>query len=380
MTPKSLGRFAGTLLLAATSTAISAPHALADPPESPQAQASSLLSLIQRLGQQEDALSEKYDAANLQLLAAQQRVAQADQLLQAAQVAEDHARSVLTQDAVSAYEAPGQWVGGSLQNANAAVAKTDYQGALVTTERRDVGSYDLLRRQTVNVKTSQQRAEADAQQSLNAASSSRQAGAALLSQLNHAYSQVQGQIATVFAQQQAAQRAADQQAAERRLASAQAAQASSSTTSTTSPHQTSATSPSSTASSASGSTGSSGASGSVPQGSGVSEAIAAAESRVGDPYVFGAAGPNAFDCSGLVQWAFAQAGISLPHSSGAQYSDTTHIPMSALQPGDLVFFADPSQHVAIYIGNGQIVEAPHTGATVQITGLYSEFVLAGRVG
>ena len=97
--------------------------------------------------------------------------------------------------------------------------------------------------------------------------------------------------------------------------------------------------------------------------------MAAAESRVGDPYVWGAAGPpvpTAFDCSGLVMWAYAQVGISLPHFSGAQYADTTHISMSDLEPGDLVFPADPGQHVAMYVGGGMIVQAPYTGADVQV--------------
>jgi len=108
--------------------------------------------------------------------------------------------------------------------------------------------------------------------------------------------------------------------------------------------------------------------------------VAAAESRIGDPYVWGAAGPSAFDCSGLVMWAYAQAGVYLPHFSGAQYDDTMHIPMSDLQPGDLVFPADPGQHVAMYIGNGEVVQAPYTGADVQIIPLTGWFVLASRVG
>ena len=89
-------------------------------------------------------------------------------------------------------------------------------------------------------------------------------------------------------------------------------------------------------------------------------------------------GRTSFDCSGLVMWAFAQVGISLPHFSGAQYADTTHIPMSDLEPGDLVFFANPGQHVAIYIGGGRIVEAADPAIGVHITALYPEFVLASR--
>jgi cell wall-associated NlpC family hydrolase len=110
-------------------------------------------------------------------------------------------------------------------------------------------------------------------------------------------------------------------------------------------------------------------------------AVQSAESRVGDPYVWGAAGPGEFDCSGLVEWAYSQAGVSLPHYSGSQYDDTVQIPMSDLEPGDLVFPADPGEHVAMYIGNGEIVQAPYTGADVQIIPLNpSFFVLASRVG
>ncbi len=101
-------------------------------------------------------------------------------------------------------------------------------------------------------------------------------------------------------------------------------------------------------------------------------------SRLGDPYVWGAAGPNSFDCSGLTMWAWARASVSLPHYSGSQYDSTTHISMSQLQPGDLVFFANPGDHMAMYIGGGQVIEAPYTGANVRIEPMYSQFVLASR--
>jgi cell wall-associated NlpC family hydrolase len=116
------------------------------------------------------------------------------------------------------------------------------------------------------------------------------------------------------------------------------------------------------------------------ESSAAATAVAAAESRVGDPYVWGAAGPSEFDCSGLVMWAYEQAGVGLPHYSGAQFSDTTQVSMSDLQPGDLVFPANPGEHVAMYIGNGEIIQAPYTGADVQIVPLSSFFVLATQVG
>jgi cell wall-associated NlpC family hydrolase len=108
-------------------------------------------------------------------------------------------------------------------------------------------------------------------------------------------------------------------------------------------------------------------------------AVQAALSQVGKPYVWGAAGPNSYDCSGLTMWSWAHAGVSLPHSSAAQYSVTARVSTSALEPGDLVFYYSPIHHVAMYIGNGQMVEAPYTGASVRVVPLRtSDLVGAGR--
>jgi hypothetical protein len=100
-------------------------------------------------------------------------------------------------------------------------------------------------------------------------------------------------------------------------------------------------------------------------------AVAAAESRLGDPYIWGAAGPSSFDCSGLVMWAWAHAGVDLPHYSGSQYALTTRIPMDALEPGDLLFPANPGEHVAMYVGDGDIIQAPEAGEDVEIVSLAS---------
>jgi peptidoglycan DL-endopeptidase CwlO len=110
-------------------------------------------------------------------------------------------------------------------------------------------------------------------------------------------------------------------------------------------------------------------------------AVAYAKSKVGNAYVYGAAGPSAFDCSGLTMAAWSQAGVSLPHSSSAQYSSGRHISESELQPGDLVFYYSPISHVGMYIGNGQIVNALNPGAGVVISGLHDmPYVGAVRPG
>jgi cell wall-associated NlpC family hydrolase len=96
------------------------------------------------------------------------------------------------------------------------------------------------------------------------------------------------------------------------------------------------------------------------------QALRYALSRRGDPYVWGAAGPSAFDCSGLVLWAYAQVGISLPHFTGDQWNMGVHVARANLQPGDLVFFYADIGHVGIYIGNGLMVDAPDFGQVVSV--------------
>jgi cell wall-associated NlpC family hydrolase len=89
--------------------------------------------------------------------------------------------------------------------------------------------------------------------------------------------------------------------------------------------------------------------------------------QIGKPYVWGGAGPNAFDCSGLVRFAWSVAGISLPHNAAAQYQSTSRISGGALQPGDLVFYGSPEPyHVSMYVGNGQVVAADNSGSNVRV--------------
>ena len=111
------------------------------------------------------------------------------------------------------------------------------------------------------------------------------------------------------------------------------------------------------------------------------QALTAALSRRGDPYVWGAAGPGQFDCSGLVVWAFAQEGISLPHFTGDLWNSGVHIPRADLEPGDLVFFFADISHVGIYLGNGLMVDAPDFGEAVQVQPVFwSAYVGAVRIG
>jgi cell wall-associated NlpC family hydrolase len=110
-------------------------------------------------------------------------------------------------------------------------------------------------------------------------------------------------------------------------------------------------------------------------------AVQTAMAQLGKPYVWGAAGPDSFDCSGLMEYAWQAAGVSLPHSSSAQYDVGTHVSESELQPGDLVFYYSPISHVGMYIGNGKIINAPEPGDVIKIVGVNdAPYAGATRVG
>jgi cell wall-associated NlpC family hydrolase len=110
-------------------------------------------------------------------------------------------------------------------------------------------------------------------------------------------------------------------------------------------------------------------------------AVQTALAQLGEPYVYGAAGPSSFDCSGLTMYSWAAAGVSLSHASSVQSGQGVPVSISELQPGDLVFYYSPVSHVAMYIGNGQVVHAPHPGSSVEIVPLNSMPISwARRVG
>jgi peptidoglycan DL-endopeptidase CwlO len=97
------------------------------------------------------------------------------------------------------------------------------------------------------------------------------------------------------------------------------------------------------------------------------QALRYALSQLGKPYVWGAEGPNSYDCSGLTMWAYARVGIGLPHFTGSQWNAGAHVSRDQLQPGDLVFFYADRHHMGMYIGAGKMVHAPQTGDVVKIS-------------
>ncbi|WP_233224065.1 C40 family peptidase [Amycolatopsis sp. CA-128772] len=107
-------------------------------------------------------------------------------------------------------------------------------------------------------------------------------------------------------------------------------------------------------------------------------AVDAALSRLGKPYVWGATGPDSFDCSGLLLWSYKKAGITLPRNSAAQAQFGTPVPRDQLQPGDLVAYYSPVSHIGMYLGDGKMVHAPTSGDVVKISPLQSQYAGATR--
>lgn len=182
--------------------------------------------------------------------------------------------------------------------------------------------------------------------------------AGLIAQLKSQESQYGSQIAAEEAAVLAAAKAAIAKAkAEAAAATALAAKSKASTVTAKTP-----TSSSSTASTYSSST-----------------LISYASNFLGVPYVWGGTTPSGFDCSGFVQYVFAHFNVSLPRVAADQQKVGTYVSRENLQPGDLVFFGDPAHHVGIYVGNGCMINAPHTGDVVRIAPLNSDFSYGRRV-
>jgi cell wall-associated NlpC family hydrolase len=235
----------------------------------------------------------------------------------------------------------------------------------------------------------QQRSQAQSTET-NLVNSQRQA-TALAHQDQATLDSVDANIQTLVAQKQAAEAAAAQAAAQ--AAFNQKVQAAKATQAQTVRSIAAASSGTTGTGGSSGSSGGSGGSGGgstttvtptappPPVSGAAGAAVAAAESQIGVPYVWGGTTPAGFDCSGLVMWAYAQAGISLPHYSGAQFADTTHISLADIEPGDLLFYGPGGdEHVAMYVGGGSMIEAPYTGAHVWITGVRTDGLAGvGRV-
>ncbi len=325
-----------------------------------QAQATQLEQQIQTNGDHIAALGEQYNGAVLQYQTSQAAVANAKRHLAAAQAQQQQLSALVAARGAELYQ--------NAQNPTSLIPDTNIQsveelgvrtqyGAVATCNNEQLISNLVRAQQDLQFQRKQldrQVAAAKAKRDLIAAAQQKVEQAN--SQETELLSQVKGQIATLIAQQQAVQAAA--------VTAALAQLANQGNGASSVPAS---------------DVGGNAIPGLPAPSPGAAAAIAYAEAQLGKPYQYAAAGPNTFDCSGLTMMAWAAAGVSMPHYSGAQYAMFPHVPLNELEPGDLLFWGPGgSEHVAMYIGGGLQIAATHTGDYVRIQPIGFDPVGAAR--
>ena len=343
-----------------------------------QSKAAQIEAEIQQTGRQIDALDQRYEAAleKKASIDAQIGATRAQIGRSLARIAQD--KVVLRKAAIEAY------VAGGTSTATATLFSSNQTSAM------DSSVYDQVVTGDLNTSTSDLRtavAQLAAQRRSLEVEDSQAAGAVaaahaayesaqtLETQEHGALSQVKGEIATLVAQQQAVRAAAELAAARATIAAARATPQAPPAQAATAPAPTAPaaaapapTAPAPTAPAAAAPAATAPAATGAAGGGAGEIAVRAAETQLGVPYVWGAEDPGVgFDCSGLTAWAWSQAGVDLPHYSGSQMADSAPVPISDLQPGDLLFYGPGgSTHVAMYVGGGMMIEATLPGTVVRI--------------
>ena len=374
---------------ATTSTTLPGPAPNQAQINSTQSQVSQIEATLAQEEQQTSILDEKYDTA-------QQDLQNAQTALQTIATNLVHARSsvnvdkrLVANDAVQAYVFGTPETGLASyfsQSATLTQARNQYTDQIVGNLSKDetslLQSETRLQSQEAAQQSEASQAQSEATQAKTLAQANEQEATTTKATLN----QVQGQLAQEVAaaaiqeaQEEAAAAAAAQSAAAQQQAAAAAAAAA--TVAGAVGGSSSAAAATTAADQAGGTTGPVG--GSASGGSAGMAAVQAAVSQLGVPYVFGGEQPGVgFDCSGLVQWAWGQAGVSIPRTTETQWPALTHVSLDALEPGDLLFYYnldgdDQVDHVVMYAGSGPygtdtVIQAPFTGSTVSYSPIFTE--------
>jgi peptidoglycan DL-endopeptidase CwlO len=356
LTPIRKATFAGLITLALLLVFSAA--ASAGPIAAKKAKLAAVQAQLSKVYEKSDMAVEQYNEATARLKEVDSRIVRNQHLLKVAQYKLGIANGHLTSRARQAYKANDTGILDVVfdsHNFDDLLTQLDVMQRMAESDADMVHEAAAYRQE---IKDKRVALEADRKSAVTLVAErekSKEQVLALQSQLEGTAGGLKSQIADLEAKAAAAAKAKAEAAAR---AAAAVASASSSGSSS---------SGSSSSSSSGGS--SSGGGGTVvdPGGSGRSSVVAIAQRYLGVPYVWAGASPSGFDCSGLAMYCYAQIGISLSHGATDQQHASTPVPLSSLQPGDLVFFgsASYSHHVGIYVGGGQMIDAPHTGAVVR---------------
>ena len=324
----------GTLLLSLALTT----SAFASPVTSKKAQLREVQAKLQDVYHKVDVAVEKYNQATTQLTTVQEQIKENERLLKVAEYNLDVANQQLSARAENMYRTRDVGVVDVLFAANSFDDLVTQLDLMERLGNSDVDTVKSIAAYQQDIKDRRVKLDAD-----------KKAAAKLVDETAKQKAEVeslQGKLEQMTAGIKADIKRLQEQAAARAQAAADAAAAAQNT----------------------GGTSTGGGGGTVvdPGGSGHSSVVGIAQRYLGVPYVYGGASPSGFDCSGLTMYCYAQVGIGLSHGATDQQHASTPVPISALQPGDLVFFgsASYSYHVGIYVGGGSMIHAPHTGAVV----------------
>jgi cell wall-associated NlpC family hydrolase len=343
----------GLIALAAISAgaaSLGGARAGADPLGDAQAQAAALQSQIEADNVRVDALGQQYDGAQLRLQQAERSAADAAARTAVAQQALDVLHARVRQRAASDYRGAvsGQSLGGlAYRDAEQRLIGEKYAAVQAAADAGLLSQLNAAKQRLAADQAAADHARDQASADRQRIANARDSLAAATAAQQQTLSQVQGQLVMLVAQEQQRRAAAALAAAQGQFG---------------------------------GDGGDPGAFPDVPPPTGAAaQAIAFARAQIGKPYQYAAAGPNSYDCSGLVMAAYASAGIRLPHYSGAQWAAIPHVAFSQLQAGDLLFWGDQaSEHSAIYLGSGRIIEAGGTRNDVHVGPIWGRPWAAGR--
>lgn len=360
------------------------------------AEAAQMETVILSQQQQLETLSERYDRANVELAQIRRRLTSADASLAAARRRQAAARRQLRTAAVDAYMSDS--AGAAIDElfsptSDATTARIEYQDTAIGDVSGAINAEQASERRLDALRASLHRQEQRAGREAAVVQQAQRQAQATAAASQSTLAQVKGHLAQLIAQQaavQAAQAAAVAEAAASaaaRQAAARQAEAAAQVAETVDAGSSAASSAGSSANQAAGGSGSVGSGSPPPAGGPGAVAVAAAESYLGVPYVWGGASRAGVDCSGLVMLAWQAAGVSLVHSAALQYDESVHIPLDQVQPGDLLFYdfdGTGIDHVVMYVGSGPygadtIIQAAHTGTVVEFDPIwYGGLVGAGR--
>jgi cell wall-associated NlpC family hydrolase len=315
-----------------------------------KAQVDAAKAKLDALNHQLEILAERFNTAQVVFQQDQAKRDAAQRQMEAAKASAQAAQAQLAAREKAAFTGQGAQLNTLLGSQSFAdfSDRLAFMGAMASNDADLATQYQAATRQAQAAQLEYQAAVDDQQKQLDTISTAKSQAADAAQQQQQQYSQIYGS----YQKAQAALRAAAQAAAQ--------------------------------APPPSGSGGSTGGFVPPPNASAAQIAIAAAQSVIGTQYVWGAADPSVgFDCSGLVMWAYAHAGISLPHSSTMMAAMLPHVTYSELQPGDLVFFYSPVSHVGLYIGGGQMIDAAHSGpggeVNIRSIASFGAFDYGGRI-